>query len=187
MIHIRTARLYLRPLSVVDLADLTRLRSDPRVFGQMLGGVGSPWQVADDLAADIAIWARFGAGMFAVHEGQAFQGITGIHERPDGRGLALRFALWTEARRRGLAREAASAALRFAHDQAGIPRIVAVARSDNFGSRMVLGSIGMVERDAFLRAGHVMLVYESIRAVSSPAPEATARCPDSSETEDKFP
>jgi RimJ/RimL family protein N-acetyltransferase len=180
LIHLRTARLHLRPLSAADLPDLIRLREDPLVFGQMLGGVCSPWQVAQDLAEGIAIWARFGAGMFAVHEGRAFQGITGIHERPDGRGLALRFAVWPEARGRGVAREAASAALRFAHDQAGIGRIVAVARADNFGSRMVLGSIGMAESDAFLRAGHVMLVYES-RAyagpavVSNPAPEPRSR------------
>ena len=100
--------------------------------------------------------------MFAIREGRAFQGITGIHERPDGRGLALRFAVWPDARGRGLAREAASAALRFAHDRAGLARIVAVARGDNFGSRMVLGSIGMRECDAFLQDGHLMLVYESV-------------------------
>jgi RimJ/RimL family protein N-acetyltransferase len=159
---IRTARLHLRPLSAADLPDLIRLRADPMVFGQMLGGVGSPWQVAEDLAASITAWACFGTGLFAIHEGRAFQGITGIHERPDGRGLALRFAVWPGARGRGVAREAASAALRFAHDQGGIERIVAVARADNFGSRMVLGSIGMSECDAFLRAGHVLQVYESV-------------------------
>jgi RimJ/RimL family protein N-acetyltransferase len=74
----------------------------------------------------------------------------------------LRFAVWPDARGRGLAREAASAALRFAHDQAGLKRIIAVARSENYGSRMVLGSIGMHECDAFLRDGHIMLVYESV-------------------------
>jgi RimJ/RimL family protein N-acetyltransferase len=157
----RTARLHLRPVSGADLSDLIALKADPMVFGQMLGGVRSPWQVAEELAQDIAFWARFGAGMFVIHEGRGFQGITGIHERPDGRGLALRFAVWPDARGRGIAREAASAALRFIHDQAGIPRVIAVARADNFGSRIVLGSIGMVEADAFLRDGHVMLVYES--------------------------
>lgn len=158
---IRTARLELRRVSAADLPDLIRLKADPMVFGQMLGGVRSPWQVAEDLAEDISVWARFGAGMFTIWEDAAFQGMTGIHERTDGRGLALRFAVWPEARGRGIAREAASAALRFAHDQVGIARIIAVARADNFGSRMVLGSIGMRECDAFLRSGHVMLVFES--------------------------
>jgi RimJ/RimL family protein N-acetyltransferase len=58
-----------------------------------------------------------------------------------------------------LAREAASAALRFAHDEARLKRVVAVAREDNFGSRMVLGSIGMSISDSFVRDGHRMLVY----------------------------
>ena len=138
------------------------LKADPLVYGQMLGGVRSRWQVIDELSEDRITWAADGIGMFAIRERRSFQGITGIHERPDGRGRALRFAVWPEARGRGLAREAASAALRFAHDQASLPRVVAVARSDNFGSRMVLGSIGMRECDAFLRDGHVMLVYESV-------------------------
>ncbi len=138
------------------------LKADPLVYGQMLGGVRSRWQVIDELSEDRITWAADGIGMFAIRERRSFQGITGIHERPDGRGRALRFAVWPEARGRGLAREAASAALRFAHDHARLPRVVAVARSDNFGSRMVLGSIGMRECDAFLRDGHVMLVYESV-------------------------
>jgi RimJ/RimL family protein N-acetyltransferase len=158
---IKTARLTLRPISAADLPGLIALKANPLVFGQMLGGVRSPWQVVGELAEDVSAWARLNAGIFAVYEGRYFQGITGVQERPDGRGLALRFAVWPEARGRGIAREAASAALRHAHDQAGIPRIIAVARADNFGSRMVLGSIGMTECDAFIREGHIMLVYES--------------------------
>ncbi len=161
---IRTARLDLRPVSAADLPGLIALKADPRVFGQMLGGVRSPWQVAGELAEDVSAWARLNAGIFSIYEGPRFQGITGVHERPDGRGLALRFAVWPEARGRGIAREAASAALRYAHDRAGLCHIIAVARADNFGSRMVLGSIGMTECDAFLREGHIMLVYESLAA-----------------------
>ena len=148
--------------SAADLPALIALKADPRVFAQMLGGVRSPWQTVAELASDIADWAQLNTGMFAIYEGARFQGMTGIQDRPDGRGLALRFAVWPEARGRGVAREAASAALRHAHDRAGVARIIAVARASNFGSRMVLGSIGMVECDAFLRDGHVMLVYESV-------------------------
>lgn len=137
------------------------LKADPLVYGQMLGGVRSRWQVIDELSEDRITWAADGIGMFAIRERRSFQGITGIHERPDGRGRALRFAVWPEARGRGLAREAASAALRFAHDHARLPRVVAVARSDNFGSRMVLGSIGMHVFEHFVRDGAAMLTYES--------------------------
>jgi RimJ/RimL family protein N-acetyltransferase len=158
---IRTARLVLEPVSQRDLPALIALKADPMVYAQMLGGVRSPLQAIDELAEDRAYWAIHRIGMFAIREGRSFQGITGIHTRPDGRGQALRFAVWPEARGRGLAREAATAALRYAHDQARLERVIAVAKADNFGSRMVLGSIGMRECDAFLRDGHLMLVYES--------------------------
>jgi RimJ/RimL family protein N-acetyltransferase len=91
-----------------------------------------------------------------------FVGITGLEGRPDGRGIALRFALWPEAQGRGLAREAAAAALRFGHEQAGQRRIVAVARENNFGSRIVLGGIGMIECDSFVQHGYRMVMYESV-------------------------
>ncbi len=161
----QTARLALEPVGGGDLEALIALKADPLVYGQMLGGVRTPWQVIDELAADRVFWSVHRIGMFAIREGGVFQGTTGIHDRPDGRGLALRFAVWPEARGRGLAREAASAALRFAQDRIGIARIIAVARAENFGSRMVLGSIGMRECDVFLRDGHVMVVYESVASV----------------------
>jgi RimJ/RimL family protein N-acetyltransferase len=75
----------------------------------------------------------------------------------------LRFAVWPEARGRGLAREAAGAALRYAHDVAGIERIIAVAREENFGSRMVLGGIGMVEVGSYVLDGRVMLLFDSLQ------------------------
>jgi len=159
---IRTARLQLSPVGGADLQHLMALKADPLVYALMLGGVRSRFQVVAELAEDMAYWGANGIGIFAIREGRIFQGITGVHDRPDGRGKALRFAVWPDARGRGIAREAASAALQCAHYKAGLKRVIAVARAENFGSRMVLGSIGMRECDAFLRDGHVMLVYESL-------------------------
>lgn len=158
---IRTARLVLRPVGPADLADLTALKADPRAYALMLGGVRDRLQAAHELAAEMGFWAARGVGIWTVREAGAFRGLTGLHERPDGRGIALRFAFWPEARGHGLAREAAGAALRYAHDEAGVARVVAVAREDNFASRTVLGAIGMTECDAFDRHGDRMLVYES--------------------------
>lgn len=160
---VRTARLELTPVGWPDLPDLQALKADPRVFAVMLGGVRTAQRAAEELAEDIAFWAARGIGMWSVRQiaDGAFVGLVGIMERPDGLGMALRFALRPEARGRGLASEAAGAVLRFAHDRAGIARVVAVAREDNFASRLVLGGIGMVECDVFLREGHRMLVYES--------------------------
>ncbi|MBX5453456.1 MAG: GNAT family N-acetyltransferase [Acidobacteriia bacterium] len=162
---IETARLLLRPVQWDDLKDLQALKADPRVFAQMYGGIRTPQRTAEELAEDMAFWAKYGVGIWTVRDRRSgdFLGIVGLMERPDGLGLALRFALWPEARGRGLAREAAGAALRFAHERAGIPRVIAVAREDNYASRMVLGGIGMVECGRFVRDGHTMLLYESRR------------------------
>jgi RimJ/RimL family protein N-acetyltransferase len=159
---IRTARLTLRPVGWSDLPEITKLKGDPAAFAQMLGGVRTPTQAASDMADDVAFWGKEGVGIFTIREDGVFRGITGVHERPDGRGIGLRFALHPSARGRGLAREAAAAALRFAHDE-GIRRVVAVSRAENRSSRLVLGSIGMTLRDQFERDGHTMLLYESIR------------------------
>src|SRR5262249_1552918 len=136
---------------------------DPRVFAVMLGGVRGARLAADELADDIAHWGANGFGTWAIREAGRFLGITGLERRPDGRGIALRFALWPEAQGRGLGREAGGAALRFGHQQAELRRIVAVARDSNFASRTVLGGIGMVECDSFVQAGYRMIMYESVQ------------------------
>jgi RimJ/RimL family protein N-acetyltransferase len=171
---LRTARLLLTPVGGADLADLRAIKADPRVFAIMLGGVRSPEQTAAELAEDVIAWGADGFGMWAVRECRTmrFVGVTGLEHRPDGRGVALRFALWPEAQGRGLAREAAGAALRFGHQQAMLRRIVAVAREDNFASRTVLGSIGMVECASFVQRGWPMVMYQSL--ATPPAQPAAA-------------
>jgi RimJ/RimL family protein N-acetyltransferase len=158
---LRTARLVLTPVGGADFADLAAIKANPQVFAVMLGGVRSPQQTAQELADDVADWGAYGFGTWAIREQGSFLGITGLEHRPDGRGIALRFALWPDAQGRGLAREAASAALRFGHQQVDLRRIIAVAREHNFSSRMVLGGIGMVECDSFIQSGYRMVVYES--------------------------
>ena len=162
---LRTGRLVLTPVGGVDLPDLRALKSDPQVFAVMLGGVRGPTEAAEELARDVIAWGADGFGIWGVREisGNRFVGITGLERRPDGRGVALRFALEQEAQGRGLAREAAGAALRFGHDTAGMTRIVAVARDSNVGSRVVLGVIGMTECDSFDQNGYRMVMFESLR------------------------
>lgn len=161
----RTARLVLTPVGPADLAEIQALKADPRVFAIMLGGVRGPAQSAEELAREIRSWGANGYGMFTARDPaeRRLLGLAGLMERPDGLGVALRFAFWPEARGRGLAREAAGAVLRFGHDTAGLGRIVAVARESNFASRTVLGAIGMREVGGFLQDGHPMLLFESIQ------------------------
>lgn len=162
--RLRTARLVLDPVCWTDLADMERLKGDPRAYAMMLGGVLAPARVAEEMARDVALWSREGVGIFTIRRADtgAFCGMTGVHERPDGRGLGLRFALVPEAKGRGFAREAAAAALAFTHNE-GIERVVAVARESNIASRGILGGIGMRVAGQFERDGNPMLLYESIR------------------------
>lgn len=149
------------PVGWADIDELYAIKGDPRIYAMMLGGVRTPVQVAAELAEDNQFWARHGVGMWMVRDLEGVVvGLTGLHERVDGRGIAIRFAFRPETRGRGYAREAASAAVRFAHAR-GVTRVVAVAREDNIASRTVLGAIGMRVCDTFMRHGDPMLMYES--------------------------
>jgi RimJ/RimL family protein N-acetyltransferase len=165
---LRTGRLVMTPVGGADLPDLRSIKAAPSVFAVMLGGVRNAVQTAEDLAEDVRHWGQYGFGIWAVREAGRLVGITGLSHRPDGRGVALRFALWPDAQGRGLAREAALAALRYGHDSVGLDRIVAVARESNFGSRMILGGIGMREAGCFTQRGYTMVLYESLAGPWTP-------------------
>lgn len=159
-----TARLSLLPPGPEHLPDLIRLKADERVFGFMLHGTRSPERTREELEDDMEFWLVRGYGTWSVFERATgdFLGIVGLMERPDGRGVALRFALWPECRGKGYAREAAAATLEFGH-RAGLKRIIAVARESNLASRGVLADIGMRACAEFRHQGHRMLVFESVR------------------------
>jgi RimJ/RimL family protein N-acetyltransferase len=161
---VSTARLSLLPPGREHLPELIRLKADERVFGFMLHGVRTPERTREELEDDMEFWLVRGYGTWSVfaRETGDFLGICGLMERPDGRGVALRYALWPECRGRGFAREAAVATLEFGH-RAGLSRIIAVARESNAPSRAVLTDIGMRECGAFRHQGHRMLVFESVR------------------------
>ncbi|OYW08405.1 MAG: hypothetical protein B7Z53_04800 [Rhodospirillales bacterium 12-71-4] len=108
-------------------------------------------------------WLVRGYGSWAVYERETgqFLGITGLMERPDGRGIALRYALWPSCRGKGFAREAARAALAFGFRR-GLARIIAVAWEANQASRDVACDIGMRECDEFQHRGRRMLVFEAL-------------------------
>ena len=161
---VTTARLSLRPVGPEQLDDLVRLKGDEQVFGAMLHGVRTPRRVREELEDDVEFWLVRGYGIWSVFERATgdFLGIAGFMERPDGRGVALRYALWPACRGRGYAREAARAALDFGH-AAGLGHVIAVARESNAASRGVLGDIGMTTCGEFRNLGHLMLIYESRR------------------------
>lgn len=162
---VTTARLSLLPPGTEHLPDLIRLKSDESVFGYMLHGARSAERTREELEDDMDFWQVRGYGTWSVflRETGEFLGIAGLMERPDGRGVAVRFALWPECRGKGFAREAAKAALEFGH-AVGLRRIIGVARETNHASRAVLDDCGMRECGEFQHRGHRMVVFESLSA-----------------------
>lgn len=56
--ELRTARLVLTPVNWPDLEDMIALKADAGAFGRMLGGVRSRTEAEQDMAEDVAFWAR---------------------------------------------------------------------------------------------------------------------------------
>ena len=160
---ITTPRLSLRPVAPENLPDLIALKSDDAAFSLMLHGTRSPERAREELEDDMEFWLVRGYGTWAVYDRSSgeFLGITGLMERPDGRGIALRFALWPHCRGKGYAREAARAALTFGFRR-GLARIIAVAWEGNLASRQVLTDIGLAPCDSFTYRGRHMLVFEAL-------------------------
>ena len=100
---ITTSRLSMLPPGPEHLDDLIRLKADERVFGFMLHGVRNASRTAEELEDDIDFWQVRGYGTWSVflRETGDFLGLCGLMERPDGRGVALRYALWPEMRGHG--------------------------------------------------------------------------------------
>lgn len=90
-------------------------------------------------------WRRHGFGMWVVEESasRAFCGECGLRWLEDGSEVELSYGLFPRYRGRGLATEAARAALDFGIEELGLERIVALSRGDNRVSHRVLEKLGM--------------------------------------------
>jgi RimJ/RimL family protein N-acetyltransferase len=140
-----TRRLRLRRLRAADETLFVALDSDPEVM-RYIGSRGGPPEeivarVHDRIASDhgaLGWWAIEGRD-----EG-AFHGVAALLRMPDGDDIELAYRLARASWGAGLATEAASALTRYAFDQVGLPRLVAVIFPENLASRRVLEKVGFV-------------------------------------------
>ena len=164
VIDLRTARLRLRPFTEADGPVHLALYQDPEVTRQLGGG---PF-VDDQIAARsrravekfVRHWAEKGYGVFAVEDLATgrFLGQCGLNTIDELGEIEVLYALERAAWGRGLATEAARAALAYGFDEAGLPRIVAVTRPEHTRSRHVLEKLGMrYERDVDVFGIHAVL------------------------------
>jgi RimJ/RimL family protein N-acetyltransferase len=148
--ELRTARLSLRPWRDDDLDPLAEMYADPEVMRYIGdGSVRTRDETAAGLARMRAEWEERGHGMFAVElretgELTGWTGTTVPNFLPEvlpaveiGWRLARRF--WG----RGLATEAARAALGHAFNAVGLERVVSICSVDNAASEAVMRKLGM--------------------------------------------
>jgi ribosomal-protein-alanine N-acetyltransferase len=164
MTELRTPRLRLRPFTEADAAAHLALYRDPEVTRQLGGGPFLGEQVAarSRRAIDrfLRHWAEKGFGVFAVEELRTgrFLGQCGLNTVDELGEIEVLYGLERAAWGRGLATEAARAALAYGFEAARLPRIVAVTRPGHAASRGVMEKLGMrYEREVEVFGIHAVL------------------------------
>lgn len=153
---LRTARLLLRPWRAEDRDAFAALNADPvvmRFFPTTLTREESD-QVADRIEAH---FVQHGFGFWAIEvlDGPPFVGFTGLStvtfDAPFTPATEIGWRLAREYWGRGIATEAARAALDFGFGELGLREVVAFAVKDNARSRAVMERLGMTHdpRDDF--------------------------------------
>ena len=145
MITLRTRRLVLRPVTLGDMQIFESFYGDPDVMAIRKYGVLDAETARGHVRSMVEHWRAHAFGMWAVEERDsgAFAGECGLRWREDGEDVELSYGLYARFRGRGLATEAASAALDFGVGVLGLERIVALSRGDNHVSHRVLEKLGM--------------------------------------------
>jgi RimJ/RimL family protein N-acetyltransferase len=144
---VTTERLLLRAVEESDLDTYhQRLFADPEVMRYLPGGEPLPRERLDGLVErSQAHWQSHGYGTWVVCELASGEllGQSGLRYLEEIRETEVFYALARAFWGRGLATEAARAAVQFGFDRAGLERIVAYAVPQNVASRRVMDHLGM--------------------------------------------
>jgi RimJ/RimL family protein N-acetyltransferase len=161
---LETPRLLLRPFAREDAAAHARIYAKPEVTRFLASGpfLGELAAERSRAALDLFInhWKEHGFGVWAVvdRETGALIGQCGLKYLPESPEVEILYALDTPYWGRGVATEAAAAALRHGFEVTGLERIVAVAKPEHRGSHRVMEKLGMAYEG-------LVEVYGGIRAV----------------------
>jgi [ribosomal protein S5]-alanine N-acetyltransferase len=147
MMIIETERLLLRTLSEADAPFVLALLTDPD-FRTQVGDRGvHDLESARRYAREGpgASYARhgFGLNVMQLKQTSAAVGLCGLLRRDSHPDVEIGFALLPQARRQGLALEAAAATLSWGFNALGLKRIVAITAPDNARSIRILERIGL--------------------------------------------
>lgn len=143
---IETERLRLRPLNEDDIPEWERLiYADPEVTRYLPGADATPLERTQRTYRHFTDhWPRYGYGEWAVtdRDSGVFLGQAGLNRIADLNETELDYALARHAWGRGLATEAAAAAVRFAFETVGLPRLIGFVMPAHVASRRVLERLG---------------------------------------------
>jgi ribosomal-protein-alanine N-acetyltransferase len=145
-IEIETERLLLRPFRPEDLPDACRIWGDPLVTRYLPGAAPIPQErIEIFLKRSREFWAEHGFGQFAmVHKGHdKLIGYCGFKFLEESGEVELLYGLASAYWNQGMVTEAAKACLRFAFEETGLQRVVAIAQRPNVGSYRVMEKAGM--------------------------------------------
>ncbi len=183
---LETTRLRLRPWHPDDREWYVALRADPDVARYL--GDGHPQPTAArraDFERACAEWTRIGLGPWAVEERSTgirvgYCGLPLWREGTPEEAVEIGYGYAPDAWGRGVATEAAAAAMRWAIEVRGVPFLVALTWPENLASRHVLAKLG------FAYEGHVDTGHgpRSFFRVSRAAFEASPGCRASRATSD---
>ena len=166
MPEIETARLRCRHITHDDLDDLWLIASNPEVMkylGVIAGTTLSREETRVFIEKMLEFWAVNGLGRWAVvnKEDGKLIGICGFRLLDTTPELFYLFN--KESWGKGLATEAARAALRYGFEELRVDRIIAVTRHDNTASRNVMIKLGMRYEKETHHFGVFVVLYATTR------------------------
>jgi ribosomal-protein-alanine N-acetyltransferase len=162
MTQLETERLLLTRLRIDDLEWLVTMRGDPDVM-RYIGGEGavSREKTVERVDRYLKCWEEHGLGMFGIRfrgEAEAV-GWAGLQPLEQTGEIEVGYAFGKPAWGRGLATEAARAAVEWGFGEHGLERIVAVASPENSASRHVMAKLGMTYEGLRFRYGTECVYY----------------------------
>jgi RimJ/RimL family protein N-acetyltransferase len=164
---IQTERLLLRQWQSSDVEPYGRMLADPGTARFIVpGGQPVPPLYAWDHAAVMAgHWAIHGMGMFVLEDRDTgeFLGRVGAWSPPGWFGLEVGWGIVPAARGKGIAFEAAVAAMRWTFAHSGAAEIIHCIDHENEPSKKVARRIGAEPREAITLFGHPAVKWVSTR------------------------
>ncbi|QOZ30307.1 GNAT family N-acetyltransferase [Bradyrhizobium sp. CCBAU 53421] len=165
---IETARLILRPWRASDIAENTRMLSDPETARfitpdhQPVTSELKGWRNAAVISGH---WALYGFGMFAVEEKSSgrYIGRVGPYCPPEWPGFEVGWGIAKECRGRGYAVEAARAAIDFVFANFTVDRIIHCIDPANVASQAVARRLGAVNEGPGRLEGDAVDIWVTTR------------------------